>query len=72
MADPVSVDDGRPIEQIRWHGFLYRPEPDITVHELALLLPLMAGAASTFPVASSSYILEHNLGRHFVLGPDPV
>lgn len=58
--EPWKVSE---LKEIKIGDLLYAPKPDITAHEIALLLPVF-GTLSYY-ISRENYLKEHNLLRHF-------
>jgi uncharacterized protein (DUF427 family) len=51
----------------RWQ---YAPQPDITTHELAMLVPVFGTVMIRSDV--KPYLVENNLTRHFIIPKDDI
>lgn len=58
--EPWKVNE---LKEIKIGDLLYAPKPDITSHEVALLLPVFG--TLSYWIGREHYLKDHNLLRHF-------
>lgn len=63
--EEARIPEFKAISFGRWQ---YAPQPDITVHELAMLVPVFGTVMIRAEV--KPYLKENNLTRHFIIPQD--